>query len=124
MSQITEAVVARMKEVAAEAGSLDQSLAGLIAVEFSIPERSVIEAAGFGPYFIHRTGHGLGLEVHEPPNMVAGNEEPLVDGEVFTIEPGIYIPDMGGVRIEDDILITSSGSESLTTITRELIQVG
>jgi Xaa-Pro aminopeptidase len=56
--------------------------------------------------------------------MVAGNEEPLVDGEVFTIEPGIYIPDVGGVRIEDDILITSSGSESLTTITRELIQVG
>jgi Xaa-Pro dipeptidase len=86
--------------------------------------RSVIEEMDYGPYFIHRTGHGLGLEVHEPPYMMEGNEEQLRTGVVFTIEPGIYIADSGGVRIEDNILITPAGSESLTTLSRELIQVG
>ena len=86
--------------------------------------RSVIEEMGYGPHFIHRTGHGLGLEVHEPPYMMEGNEEPLRTGVVFTIEPGIYIAESGGVRIEDNILITPAGSESLTALSRELIQVG
>ena len=86
--------------------------------------RAVIEDAGYDEFFIHRTGHGLGLEVHEPPYMMEGNTEPLTAGNVFTVEPGIYLPDRGGVRIEDDVVITAEGHRSLTTFTRELITVG
>ncbi len=86
--------------------------------------RDVIEDSGYGKYFIHRTGHGLGVEVHEPPFMMSGNHEKLVPGNIFTVEPGIYIPGMGGVRIEDDVVITEDGHRSLTTFTRELITVG
>lgn len=83
--------------------------------------RDVIEAGGYGQFFLHRTGHGLGLEVHEPPYIVAGNEQPLRPGMTFTVEPGIYVEDLGGVRIEDDLLVTAAGGESLTTIDRELV---
>lgn len=86
--------------------------------------RDVIEDSGYGEYFIHRTGHGLGLEVHEPPDMVAGNRKPLAPGNVFTVEPGIYLPGRGGVRIEDNVLITADGIHTLTTFSRDLITVG
>jgi Xaa-Pro dipeptidase len=86
--------------------------------------RSIIENAGYGDYFIHRTGHGLGLEVHEPPYIMEGNPEPLAPGAVFTVEPGIYLPGRAGVRIEDDVVITAEGARSLTSLSRELIQVG
>jgi Xaa-Pro dipeptidase len=82
--------------------------------------RKVIEEGGYGPYFRHRTGHGLGMDVHEEPYMRAGNPMPLAPGMTFTVEPGIYLLGRGGVRIEDDMLITSIGGESLTDLPREL----
>ena len=82
--------------------------------------RDVIEQAGYGKYFTHRTGHGLGLEGHEPPYIVKGNKTVLQPGMTFTVEPGIYIEGKGGVRIEDDVVVTKDGCESLTSFPREL----
>ena len=97
---------------------------GLPAQEIDRAARQIIEEAGYGPEFFHRTGHGLGLEVHEEPNMVEGNSAPLLPGNTFTIEPGIYLAGRGGVRIEDDVLVTADGHHSLTSFPRELISVG
>jgi Xaa-Pro dipeptidase len=85
--------------------------------------RTIIEAAGYGEYFTHRTGHGLGMEGHEDPYIRAGNSFTLEPGMTFTIEPGIYLPGRNGVRIEDDVVITPTGSESLTNLTREVRQL-
>jgi Xaa-Pro aminopeptidase len=76
--------------------------------------RAVIEEAGYGPNFTHRTGHGLGLEIHEPPWLRDSSDAPLLPGDVITIEPGIYLPGRWGVRIEDDVLITGEGCELLS----------
>jgi Xaa-Pro dipeptidase len=83
--------------------------------------RGVIERGGYGPNFVHRTGHGLGLQVHEPPDMVEGDTREMRPGMTFTVEPGIYVAGQGGVRIEDDIVVTQDGGESLTMFTRDLI---
>jgi Xaa-Pro dipeptidase len=93
---------------------------GVTAGEVDAAARSVIAAAGFGERFIHRTGHGLGLEAHEEPYISEGSEVRLEPGMAFTIEPGIYLTGVGGVRIEDDLLITPEGAESLTAYPREL----
>lgn len=86
--------------------------------------RAVIEDAELGQYFIHRTGHGLGMEIHEPPYISSVNRQALASGTVFTIEPGAYVPGLGGVRIEDDVLLTPGGAERLTTFDRSLRIVG
>lgn len=83
--------------------------------------REYIQQKGYGEYFSHGTGHGLGIEVHENPYVSSQNDTILQPGMVITIEPGIYIPDLGGVRIEDDILVTETGHEALTKSSRELI---
>lgn len=93
---------------------------GLTCSELDAICRNVIAAEGLDEYFIHRTGHGLGLEVHEDPYIVSGNNMLLSPGMVFTIEPGVYIPEVGGVRIEDDVIITEEGVEVITKSKREL----
>ncbi|MBR3840015.1 MAG: aminopeptidase P family protein [Erysipelotrichales bacterium] len=75
--------------------------------------RSVIEAAGYGEYFTHRTGHGIGLEVHEPKDVSSANDDVVREGYCFSIEPGIYLPGVGGVRIEDLVVVTADGCEVL-----------
>ena len=82
--------------------------------------RDVIEAAGLGDQFFHRTGHGLGLETHEEPSLDPGSHTELEVGMVFTVEPGIYIPGWGGVRIEDDVVVEADGCRLLTTADRSL----
>lgn len=96
---------------------------GLSAKDIDHIARDVIEKAGYGKYYIHSTGHGLGLEVHEKPTISMKDETILKKGMVITVEPGIYIPGLGGVRIEDDILITSGGHEVLTKNPKELIVI-
>jgi len=85
--------------------------------------RQVIEAAGYGEYFFHRTGHGLGREAHEEPNISQFDQTILEPGMTFTIEPGIYLPKRGGVRIEDDIVVTEDAGMTLTQSPRGLTQL-
>jgi Xaa-Pro aminopeptidase len=96
---------------------------GMQAQQVDQAARDVIRDAGYGDQFFHRTGHGLGLEVHEPPYVVEGNEQLLEPGMVFTIEPGIYVSGLGGVRIEDNVVVTPEGVECLTSFPRELMVV-
>jgi Xaa-Pro dipeptidase len=117
MERIHDAVLA-----ANQAGRL-AARPGKPAQEVDRVARRAITLAGFGEHFIHRTGHGLGLETHEPPYIVEGNLELLQEGMTFTVEPGIYLPGLGGVRIEDDVVLTEAGSETLTTLPRELISL-
>ncbi|MFB9736186.1 aminopeptidase P family protein [Streptomyces thermocoprophilus] len=85
--------------------------------------RAVITDAGYGEYFIHRTGHGIGVTTHEPPYMIEGEEQPLVPGMCFSVEPGIYLPGRFGVRIEDIVTVTDDGGRRLNNTTRELVIV-
>jgi len=93
---------------------------GVSAEKVDAAARNVIENAGFGKYFTHRTGHGLGLEVHEEPYICEGNEVALQPGMVFTIEPGIYLSGKFGVRIEDNIAVSDNGKRMLSHISKEL----
>jgi Xaa-Pro aminopeptidase len=85
--------------------------------------RDYIERAGFGPLFGHSLGHGIGLEVHEAPRLARTAEGALAEGAVVTIEPGIYRPGWGGVRIEDDVVLEAGGPRILTQFARELIEL-
>jgi len=93
---------------------------GAVAHDVDGVARRVIEEAGFGRYFGHGLGHGLGLEIHEAPRLAAKSQVVLQPGMVVTVEPGIYLPGWGGIRIEDDVLVTRTGHEVLTSVPKEL----
>lgn len=96
---------------------------GVAAESIDRAARSRIVDAGYGDYFTHRTGHGIGIEVHEEPYVIEGNDEALVAGMTFSVEPGIYVPERHGARIEDIVAVTDDGVERLNRTSRELIEV-
>ncbi|MBS4208773.1 Xaa-Pro peptidase family protein [Bacillus sp. FJAT-50079] len=104
----------------AEETALKAVKPGMKASELDLMARKIIEDAGYGDFFPHRLGHGLGISVHEFPSMTATNDLELRSGMVFTIEPGIYVPNVAGVRIEDDVLVTENGVEVLTSFPKSL----
>jgi Xaa-Pro aminopeptidase len=93
---------------------------GVSAESVDAAARDIIDAAGYGEAFMHRTGHGIGLETHEEPYIVAGNATVLEPGMTFSVEPGIYLPGRHGARIEDILVITEDGSERLNHRPRDL----
>lgn len=97
---------------------------GVPCANVDIAARNVIEKSGYGKYFTHRTGHGIGMEGHEAPYMRGDNMQILEPGMVFTVEPGIYLTGRNGVRIEDNLVITEDGAESLSDMPREIRVVG
>jgi len=112
---IYEAVLEAQKK------GVDEARPGITAKELDTIVRDVIKEYGYGEYFIHSTGHGVGLEIHEWPRVSQADETVLQPGMVITVEPGIYLPGFGGVRIEDTIVITENGARRLTRTERELI---
>ncbi len=121
-----DAEYAQIHRIVQEANAAGRAAArpGVPCAAVDIAARTVIEQAGYGPYFTHRTGHGIGMEGHEEPYMRGDNAQILEPGMAFTVEPGIYLPGRNGVRIEDDLVITESGAESLSDMTREMKVVG
>lgn len=104
----------------AQEAALEASRPGITCQELDQIARQIITEAGYGQYFTHRLGHGLGISIHEYPSVTGTNPLPLKKGMVFTIEPGIYIPGEIGVRIEDDVYITETGAKTLTKYPKEL----
>ena len=96
---------------------------GMKGKELDQVAREHLQQCGYGEYFQHSLGHGLGLEVHGLPRIGERSQDPLEVGNVITLEPGVYLPEVGGVRIEDDFLMTPQGLENLTPFSRELICV-
>ena len=117
--------IRRVHEVVRQAqqAGVDAVRPGVPCEEVDAATRTVIEEAGYGERFIHRTGHGIGLDVHEPPYIVAGNGAPLQVGMTFSVEPGIYLPERFGVRIEDIVAVTPDGVERFNEAPRDLTVV-
>ncbi|MEU5400463.1 aminopeptidase P family protein [Streptomyces sp. NPDC005963] len=97
---------------------------GVACQEVDRAAREIIEEAGYGDLFIHRTGHGIGVTTHEPPYMIEGEEQPLVPGMCFSVEPGIYLPGRFGVRIEDIVTVTDDGGRRLNNTDHAMAVVG
>jgi Xaa-Pro aminopeptidase len=108
---------------AAQAAAVAAVRPGVRAEDVDATARKIISDAGFGDYFIHRTGHGIGLDVHEDPYIVSGNARPLEPGMAFSIEPGIYQPGRWGARIEDIVVVTAGGVEPLNNRPHELVEL-
>ncbi|OLS41428.1 Xaa-Pro peptidase family protein [Bacillus sp. MRMR6] len=104
----------------AQLAAIEASVPGAAAAEVDQTARKIISDAGYGEYFPHRLGHGLGISVHEYPSLTETNPLVIEAGMVYTIEPGIYVPEVAGVRIEDDVFITGDGAKVLTKFPKEL----
>lgn len=104
----------------AQLAAVEASKPGVSAAEVDLTARRIIADAGYGEYFPHRLGHGLGISIHEYPSLTETNELIIEEGMVYTIEPGIYVPEVAGVRIEDDIYIGADGAKILTKFPKEL----
>jgi Xaa-Pro aminopeptidase len=107
----------------AQEAALEVAQPGRTVGEVDRAARSVLRRAGLAQYFTHSTGHGVGLEIHEPPRIARGQQQVLMPGMVITIEPGAYVPGYGGVRIEDMVVVTTTSCEVLTPTTKELLAV-
>ncbi len=107
----------------AQRSAVESVRPGVTAESVDTVARDVITEAGYGDRFIHRTGHGIGLETHEEPYIVRGNTELLRSGMAFSVEPGIYLPDQHGARIEDIVVVTADGVEALNNTTHELVVI-
>jgi len=116
----------KIHKIVQEANTAGRAAAkpGVPCAEVDKAARDVIEASGYGRYFTHRTGHGIGMEGHEEPYMRGDNMQLLEPGMAFTVEPGIYLPDRNGVRIEDNVVITETGADVLSDMPREMRTVG
>ncbi|MBO0841388.1 MAG: M24 family metallopeptidase, partial [Sciscionella sp.] len=108
---------------AAQAKAVAAVRPGVTAGSIDAAAREPITAAGLGEYFIHRTGHGIGLDVHEEPYIVGGNDVVLEPGMAFSVEPGIYFPDEWGARIEDIVVVTENGVRPLNNRPHDLTEV-
>src|SRR5690606_6183245 len=108
---------------AAQQAAVAASRTGVACQDVDRAAREVIADAGFGQYFVHRTGHGIGMEEHEDPYIVEGNERPLEPGHAFSIEPGIYVPGRWGMRLEDIVVATADGPRPLNSVDHRLIGV-
>jgi Xaa-Pro aminopeptidase len=108
----------------AQAAAVAAVRPGVTAAAVDAVARDLIGGAGYGEFFIHRTGHGIGLEEHEEPYIVAGNDLPLEPGMAFSIEPGIYVPGRHGARIEDIVVVTDDGVEALDAVPHDAVVVG
>ena len=108
---------------AAQAAGVAAGTVGASCEDVDRAAREVIASAGFGEYFVHRTGHGIGTEEHEDPYMVSGNALPIQPGFAWSVEPGIYLPGRFGLRLEDIVVATTDGPRRLTHAPRDLVVV-
>ena len=108
---------------ASHAAGVAAGVVGVACQDVDRAARRVIADAGFGEYFIHRTGHGIGMEEHEDPYMVEGNTLPIAAGHAFSVEPGIYLSGRWGMRLEDIVVATDDGPIAMTSADHSLVQV-
>jgi Xaa-Pro aminopeptidase len=109
--------------VEAQERAVGAAVVGASCEEVDAAARRVLTDAGYGERFVHRTGHGIGVEAHEDPYIVAGNTTPLVAGHAFSIEPGLYLPGRFGLRLEDIVVASAAGPRRLNAAGRELVTV-
>jgi len=109
---------------AAQAAGVAAGVVGAACQDVDRASRQIIADAGFGEYFIHRTGHGIGMEAHEDPYMVEGNTLPIAPGHAFSVEPGIYVPGKWGMRLEDIVVATTDGPLSMNFADHSLVSLG
>jgi Xaa-Pro aminopeptidase len=105
----------------AQAASVASAVVGATCESVDAAARDIITAAGYGEYFVHRTGHGIGMEAHEDPYIVSGNTERLEAGHAFSVEPGIYIPGKFGMRLEDIVVATANGPLRMNAVSHDLV---